>query len=117
MPHMKTPEKPKIILTTVGYSVETSGNVVSEVRWSDVEEVFAFKRDLFSFDLICLGFRTADHHTICEVDEEFTGYKKLVDELKSRFPGLKTDWFAEVAFPAFKTNQTILWQKSHEDGL
>ena len=114
---MKTPEKPHINLTSLGYSLRKAGKVVAEVCWSDVNEIFAFKQDVFSYDLICLGFRLRDSDTICEVDEECAGYKQLVSELETRFPGLKTDWFAEVAFPAFKTNQTILWTKSDQDDL
>ena len=81
----------------------------TRVRWSDVKEIFAFKRDLFSVDLICIGFRVQDDGTFCEIDEMMPGYGGLLAVLPDVFPGFKTDWSHDVAIPAFATNLATLW--------
>lgn len=101
----------RITLNPSGYSIEKYGEVVAKIFWSDVKEIFAFKRDLFAYDLICLGFRTNDDDTFWEVDEQCIGYRELLKELTAQFPGIRTDWFEQVAHPAFATNRTTLWGK------
>ena len=79
------------------------------VPWSAVVEVFAYKDDCFFYDRICVGFRTSGDGTWWRVDEENPGYQELLAALPDHFPGIRTDWFSEVAFPAFATNRTTLW--------
>ena len=77
-----------------------------------MKEIFAFKRDMFTYDMICLGFRIDDEGNYWEVNEEFVGYDKLRTELAERFVGISADWFEVVAFPAFATNRTTIWAKT-----
>ena len=63
------------------------------LEWHDVSAVLAYKRDLYSVDLICLGFVTPEG-TI-EVDEEMQGWSQMLEELPSRLPGVPpvSDWW------------------------
>lgn len=79
------------------------------VPWADVKEVFAFKRDIFVVDLICIGFRVSDVGGYWEIDEEMSGYKDVLAAITKAFPGLAPDWWDKVAFPAFQTNLVTLW--------
>ncbi|KPK84883.1 MAG: hypothetical protein AMJ81_04595 [Phycisphaerae bacterium SM23_33] len=79
------------------------------VHWSDVKEVFAFKRDIFAVDLICIGFRVSDDGRYWEIDEQMSGYEDVLAAATEAFPGLDPDWWHKVAFPAFKTNLVTLW--------
>ena len=99
----------EIILDDSGFSVKELGANVAHIRWSDVIEIFAFKRDVLTYDLICLGFRVSDDGTFWEVTEDFENYDQLEAELKREFPGIRTDWFCEVGFPAFEANRTTIW--------
>lgn len=92
-----------------GLRVFEEGVSRGSIRWTDVIEVFAYKLDCFTVDEICIGFRIDEAGTHYWVSEEFVGYKQLVEELNSRFPGIRTDWFSDVAFPAFVENRTSLW--------
>ncbi len=92
-----------------GFSVFEEEEKKSSVRWSDALEVFAYKIDLFSVDEICIGFRVDSAGTHHWVSEEFTGYREFLEELSQHFPGIRTDWFSDVAFPAFVENRTTLW--------
>jgi hypothetical protein len=92
-----------------GFCVIENGKTLARVAWFDVREIFAFKEDRFSVDDICLGFRVDDAGTYWTVNEDYLGYKKFLAALENRFTGIRTDWFREVAFPAFARNQTTIW--------
>ncbi len=97
-------------MDATGFSTATAtGENVFRIEWADVREIVAFKEDIFSYDEICVGFRVADEDTYWRVTEEFTGYTELLQELETRFPRIRTEWFKEVAFPAFVPNWTVLW--------
>jgi hypothetical protein len=92
-----------------GFSVFEEEEKKGSVRWTDALEVFAYKIDLFSVDEICIGFRVDSAGTHHWVSEEFTGYREFLEELSRRYPGIRTDWFSDVAFPAFVENRTTIW--------
>lgn len=96
----------------VGIYIFEHGKLVTQVVWTSVLEVFAYKEDRFTFDDICLGFRVNADGTYWMISEDYIGYQALLDELKRRYDGIRTDWFSEVAFPAFATNRTTLWGES-----
>jgi hypothetical protein len=83
-----------------------------ELPWKRVEEVRAFKRDLFTTDLICVAFKREGRNEYIEVHEEMAGYHDLLQTLPSRLPGFTLAWFSEVAFPAFETNHRTIWKRS-----
>lgn len=92
-----------------GFSVFEEEEKKCSVRWSDAVEVFAYKMDLFTVDEICIGFRVDSAGAYWWVSEEFAGYREFVEELSRRFPGIRADWFSDVAFPAFVEKRTTLW--------
>jgi len=96
-------------LTPNGYRITKADDVLVEVKWADVQEVFAFKKDLLAVDLICIGFRTDAAGTYYVIHEELPGYKETCSQLPKVFEGIQEDWFADVAFPPFETNLITLW--------
>lgn len=83
----------------------------SELRWSEVEEVHAYKRDLFTTDLICLTFKKSGREEYYEIHEEMAGYHDLLEVLQRRLPRLTLEWFLDVAFPAFETKHRVIWKR------
>ena len=88
-----------------------NGEIV--VAWRDTIRVEAFKRDLWSVDLICLAIVSSNIKAL-EVNEEIEGWDSLVEKLPEYLPGCRTfeEWFHVVAFPAFKTNRTVIYSAS-----
>ncbi len=82
-----------------------------KLPWNEVEEVHAFKRDLFATDLICLAFKRIEKEEYYELHEEMAGYHDLIEGLPAHLPGFTLQWFSEVAFPAFETNHRIIWKR------
>ena len=81
-------------------------------EWADVEEIHAFKRDLFTIDLICIAFLLGKKRVV-EIHEEMVGYHDLQPGLQKKFPEIEANWFIEVAFPAFATNDRVIWRKQN----
>lgn len=98
-----------IKIDDTGFSVVTGDPEDVRCNWASVREVFVYKEDLFSYDQTCLGFRFDDSGNSWWVAESYTGYKALLDELPRKFPGIRTDWYEEVAHRAFVENRTTLW--------
>jgi len=80
-----------------------------DALWDDVTEIVAYKLDMLSYDVICLGFRLRGSDTFIEVAEECSGYKELLVAVEQQFP-LAENWFSKVAFPAFELNWLTLWK-------
>jgi len=103
--------KPNIIVSEKSLILEDSSKSDSIV-WNEIIEVTIFKRDCFVVDLICMELKTSKE--AFEVNEEMNGWKSLYSFLPKKLSGCKQfeDWFSEVAFPAFETNKTIIYNKS-----
>ena len=92
-------------------SVENDrGEIV--IAWQDVVRIEVFKRDLYVVDLICVSLLLRDNKSV-EINEEMEGWDSVVDKLPEYLPGCKKfeEWFQMVAFPAFKTNSTVIYQR------
>jgi hypothetical protein len=104
-------------------SIDAAGITVSRKRpalaplysiaWSDVVRVVAFKRDWLTVDCISLAIATTDG-TTTEVNEEMEGWEALTDALPKHLPGSKlwSESFSQVAFPAFATNETVIFDRT-----
>jgi hypothetical protein len=91
----------------------TSGKGGSlELRWSEVEEVHAYKRDLFTTDLICLAFKRSGKEEYYKIHEEMAGYQDLLEVIPSHLPKFTLDWLLDVALPAFDAKHQIIWKRS-----
>ena len=82
------------------------------MKWSEVCKAVAFKRDLFSVDLICLFLYRSDNSGL-ELDEEMKGWCEFIEAMPTYLQNCKLfeDWFSKVAFPAFAANPTEIYSK------
>ena len=78
------------------------------LQWSDVVEIVAYKRDLLTTDLVCVGFRLHGTDDLIEIDEEMPGFDLTMAAVATRFQ-LPDKWWVDVAIPAFATNETTIW--------
>jgi hypothetical protein len=83
----------------------------TELRWSEVNGVVAYKRDCFALDLICMGFTTGDGAV--ELNEGMDGWEALIDAVPSLLPGStsKQEWWGKVAQPPFAPNPTVSFSR------
>jgi hypothetical protein len=84
---------------------------VVAMHWREVCRATVFKRDLFTYDCICLFLSRSDD-TGVELSEEMYGWRQLTESLPQFLPGCMSSeqWFSTVAFPAFASNQTEIYR-------
>lgn len=84
------------------------------IEWSAVSAVHAFKRDLFTTDLICLCFEGG--RNALEINEEQQGWTELVEALPSRLDGClrQEEWLGQVMKPAFAANKIQIFPRAAE---
>ena len=96
-----------LVITCDKRGVETS----VAIHWQDVSKLVAFKRDCFGVDLICvlIGIEASTF----EVNEEFIGWTLFLEAAQQNVPGMLSFevWWPQVAFPAFETNPTIVFDR------
>jgi len=82
------------------------------IAWKDTVRVEAFKRDLYAVDLICLLVLLKDNKAV-EINEEMEGFESLAGKLPEYLQGCQKfeEWFQVVAFPAFKENNTVIYER------
>jgi hypothetical protein len=114
---LEDPKYGSVIGDTDCLRVTTCKGDSSELRWNEVEEVHAYKRDLFATDLICLAFKKSGQEEYYQIHEEMAGYHDLFEVLPSRLPNFTLDWVFTVAIPAFETNHQIIWKRSQDKAL
>lgn len=85
---------------------------IQKILWQDVTNVYVYKRDVFTHDLICLMFRTKGAQTM-ELNEQMEGWQDIIVNLPNHLPDCKSfdEWFMEAAFPAFELNLIEIYQK------
>lgn len=108
----KASDKDVVRLDADGFEVVGRGTVKRRVAWAAVVEIAAFKRDLFTFDEICLGFRSEGSDHFQAAGEQDMDFDLLRKEVVRRFPGVPPDWFYDVMIPAFEEKWTTIWQKN-----
>lgn len=100
----------QIIRTSNGLELHTLGELNWSLAWDEVTAVVAYKRDLYSVDQVCFGFRILDdQQDYLVIDEDTPGFKSIVDDLTKRTEGAWPEKFSEVTSPAFELCWTELW--------
>ena len=105
----KAVQFPEVTATDSGFRLAGGSHEPRDVPWRDIVEIVAFKRDVFAYDVICLGFRLNGTEELIEVAEDFPGYDSFIKIVEARFT-LPENWWQTVAFPAFETKRSTIWQ-------
>jgi len=109
---LESPKNGTVIASRDFLTIINNEGESAELRWIEVEEIHAYKRDLLTTDLICLAFKKLGEDRYYEIHEEMAGYQHLLDDLPSCLPEFSMQWIWSVAFPAFETNHQIIWKRS-----
>jgi hypothetical protein len=79
------------------------------LNWDEVDGIIAFKRDLYTTDLICLEMHSGHSGLSYSVHEEMKGYESFLSHMEERFEIPRSSWWEKVAKPAFKEDRTVLY--------
>ena len=88
------------------------GKNISYMAWREVDRVFVYKQDAYTVDVIYMAFASGSGKVL-EINEQMRGWKYQIEDLPNYLPGCKpfTEWFMDVAFPAFEMNMTEIYKK------
>lgn len=89
--------------------------LIARVRWDDVRAIRTYKRDLFCYDMICLGFQLPDKSWI-ELWEESDGFLDVAERMRDHFPSVPEKWYSDVMMPPFVTSDTFLYRRDDQNG-
>ncbi len=109
---MENQENGVIIINDSGFSVvfhDKKKECNLEVKWDKIDEIKAYKRDLFTVDLICWQFHDFKLDRFIEVNEEMAGFHELSKAVNTRFSVEESHCFTKVALPPFDNNMTVIW--------
>ncbi len=109
---LEDPKNGVISLCAEGFTVQAPA-FRAELTWNEIRQVFSYKRDLVTTDLICMGFGTGGDQSVVETHEEMAGFLRLRQEAERRFPGLSeafSRWL--LRSPAFDTTTVCIWERS-----
>jgi hypothetical protein len=102
--------------------VKESALAPISVKWADADAIFAFKRDMWSYDVICVDFELRDGSHV-GIDEEMDGFMKIMEAASQQCAGCVKveDWYSGIMVPAFEANLTELYrrplQSQHADRI
>ena len=87
------------------------------IGWDEVAEAFAYKRDCFSVDQICIILGTADSTRWIQVSEDDEGYQQFIQQLPSRIAYFPTpdEWLEKVRLPPFAPMWTQIYVRKQND--
>ncbi len=80
------------------------------VKWNEIQELIAYKADLFVVDNIEMLIVLDDVYFT--IDEEMPGWYQFVLKTKEIFPAIPKEWDVNILFPAFAENRIVLFSKS-----
>jgi hypothetical protein len=101
-----------------GFIVHFENNVI-KIEWLSIKALVGYKVDLFTVDEICLDIFYEIEKQI-RITEETKGWYIFLEKLQIQFPQIKKHWEIEIAFPAFETNLTLLYEfenKTFEESI
>ena len=98
-----------------GFTV-LAGSAQRDVRWDEIDRITAFKRDLYTVDMLCLLVLFGSDQAILELNEQMDGYQDFVTAVDAHLPGAMpwAHWFLAVAFPAFAPNPLCIYRRGGE---
>jgi len=94
--------------TDSGFMATLKSSTVT-VSWDEINLITAHKIDLLTIDCIVIEVHLRD--TFITINDETPGHMKFMNIAAEKLQGFNKDWFSIVAFPAFKTNLTTVFER------
>lgn len=88
-------------------------NETKTISWDDITLIKAYKIDQYTVDCIVIEIHLAE--TFISINDQTTGHMKFMETASSKLANFKKDWFTVVAFPAFETNLTTIYERQTAD--
>ena len=105
------PSKYCVKVTEIGLKLFVEDQLHAILNWSDIQRITTYKYDLFAVDEICIRFEASQPDGLSiEISEEWQGFLETKQMMEKIFPNINEEWYFKVMFPAFKRNETIIYE-------
>ncbi len=109
-----TQARTSVSLEENGFQLHKPGQPTDAGRrfaWQEITSIVAYKRDLVTYDMICLAIEGAS--TAVEINEEDNGWDGFIRAAEKNLPGsVPLDrWWPAVTQPPFATNLTTIYHR------
>lgn len=101
---------------TITFTYPNKQTIEQNINWREVKNIIVYKKDLYTFDQICMVIEVAPDRII-EIDETASGWEHLVTNITTYLPSTLAleKWFLDVAFPAFEINPIKIYSRSEKE--
>jgi hypothetical protein len=82
---------------------------IKTITWDDISLIIAYKVDQFAYDCIVIEIHWRE--TFISINDQTPGHMKFMESASNKLANFKHDWFPVVAFPAFETNLTTIYER------
>lgn len=103
----------RLDLNENGFLITWSNNTSRFVLWKEITEIYAYKRDLYTVDMICLSIGLGKNNEAIEVNEEMLNLFELTKGFSQHLSGFDSEWHTEVVLPSFKLNMRKIYDRSN----
>jgi hypothetical protein len=102
----------RVLTDQHGITLVESGGASLAIRWEQITQVVAFKRDVYAHDLLCILIEQAGAG-VSEVNESMPGWERMIEQLPIYLPDASRwhDWYPKAAFPAFDPAPTLIFAR------
>ncbi len=101
------------VYTEDGFTYAEEGKVLAPIKWKDITEVLAYKKDKLGVDSIYLAIKDGDE-CLLDISDGMFGYLMFVDRMQANLPNYATFWQIQVATPAFQPKPTLVYRKEED---
>jgi hypothetical protein len=101
----------RIIVGADGFELHEGDVRFEEVRWQEIGEIVAWKRDELTVDTVWMEFHLPADGRFVAVNEDDEGFAKMVREVKRIFPDSLQHWDREIIQPPFAANLTQVYRR------
>jgi hypothetical protein len=91
-----------------GFSIDFD-DISLKLKWSDITQLNAYKKDLLTIDRIELEIIYGDKSST--ISEDLPGWYQFVEKTKEIYPTISKDWDSKIIHPPFATNFMIIYNK------
>jgi hypothetical protein len=106
--------KAEIVIDGEYFGIMEPQRPAAYIRFADIAQITGFKLSQVTVDLICFEIvvgQSDRKERVYVLHEDLPGFEELTARL-AMLPGFNRDWHSVVAYPPFKENGTVLFQRS-----
>jgi hypothetical protein len=108
---LRSDSRRQIVVGAEGFELRDGDRAFEEVRWPEIGEIVAWKRDDLTCDRIWMEFHLPADGRNVAVNEDDDGFAKMVREVKRVFPDSLQHWDREIIQPPFAASLTQVYRR------